>query len=384
MKKTTGGNRIVFFLGAGFSKGVCRDIPITSELMGATLKKLQEVGKRSFRQEMVVESVKQVIGKIFPHLEPKEADLESFLGVLDSLRRNKKDAKILRVNPDMVWRTFISALGWAVHYSKDYEDYQKDEAMSTLIKIMQDCQQQGGSVSVLTTNYDLIADKAAFWINDRHLGHPKSEKNPCRDKRRYTYGYGIPIEVFKIKNNKPKRVEDFEPWLPFDKGIPIYKLHGSVNWAYCKKCDRLYLPFEKNDLMSFFLFSHNPLYCFNCGEKYEYLLIPPTPIEESYNNPLLEEIWRCAEDALAKAHGVIFIGYSLPLADPLVTHLILRARAKSSGNPQGRWKYWVFNPDCCVHQRFHSLLGLAEGNDYEEFTPKQFNAKWTERILNTL
>jgi hypothetical protein len=102
---------------------------------------------------------------------------------------------------------------------------------------------------------------------------------------------------------------------------------------------------------------------------------------KDYGAPLLQKIWRLAEDALAETQQVVFIGYSLPPADPFVAHLILRARARSCSKTG--WKYWVFNKDACAHERFRSLLGPAEANILEKFTPQTFAAQWLHKILDS-
>lgn len=359
---------LVMFLGAGFSRAF--GMPLTDQLLRQIFASVDGAVQRE---------LKAAICKFFPHAaNSAEADFEVLLGLLDSLLDDKvaRDRIFPRGDVSLVRSALLAGLGRVVHYSKDYSTYRTDLMMDSLIRILEACH-QAYQLVIVTTNYDLIPDKAIGWLNDRALGYDDLDK-PARDIRRFTYGSYI-RGVWDSRPEGPALIEAYHHWQPFESGIQVYKLHGSLNWAYCSRCGEVDLSFGLTDLLA--VYSLEPIRCAaGCGGTYTWLIVPPTHLK-TYEYPLLKKTWLNAEAALTAAQRVVFIGYSLPPPDPLVALLILRARAAQSSEKFG---YWVVNPDCRVHERFRTLLGRPEVMVPDEFNPESFLRQWTPTLIETV
>jgi hypothetical protein len=94
----------------------------------------------------------------------------------------------------------------------------------------------------------------------------------------------------------------------------IMKLHGSINWLYCPNCSRLYVHRYKNIGINYAdVCPHCPV---NEDQKIllEEMILTPTMLKELQNHHL-GLTWQHAFMELNQADKVVFIGYSLPLAD---------------------------------------------------------------------
>lgn len=91
----------------------------------------------------------------------------------------------------------------------------------------------------------------------------------------------------------------------------ILKLHGSLNWGYCQKCDEIVYFDETIDF-----FNLNEVECRKCKEeKLQRILIPPTLSKLTKAPSQLVSIWRKAYTYLKFCEKLYFIGYSFPETD---------------------------------------------------------------------
>lgn len=124
----------------------------------------------------------------------------------------------------------------------------------------------------------------------------------------------------------------------------ILKLHGSLNWGFCRKCGNIYYFDEKiHDGLA----SSKGLECKKCSGKLDRIIIPPKlsklikpeqnnsePNDES--NPLkspyfqLRSIWSKASDYLKMCDKLYFIGYSFPETDVQMKTFISNALRENS------------------------------------------------------
>jgi hypothetical protein len=119
-------------------------------------------------------------------------------------------------------------------------------------------------------------------------------------------GYGFPMNLVE-----PTPERGVVPQQ--DSYIKILKLHGSVGWYKDENNNCIFLLYSK------FLQFFNPLY----KDKKEPDFSPekemPVIIEPSFikliDTPEINEIWKQAAQAIAKADEIYIIGYSLPDAD---------------------------------------------------------------------
>ncbi len=366
---------IVFFLGAGFTKAMWSHAPITKELTDRVLSQVKELGGTHARV------LRNVIARIFPHLRHSEgyADVEQCLRLLFDLRERGRRSDARRIlgtaDPLHLWNLFVVALGRILNQTS-FQPYSQPPVCD-LVNMLKLCLREAKTVSVMTTNYDLIADKAVQIVND-HLRKPGRKKRwtpDTSDVRRYKYGFSV-RNLWTYKGGRPVHLNKSSHIDEQRIGISIFKLHGSLNWSYCENCGEIDLAFKGRDLRA--VYRLKPARCPVCNDNYQWLIIPPVPGKELQGRKKLEEMLRKAEQTLNRATHVIFIGYSLPPVDPHLLQLLIRSRCKPSS--RGRpWRYAIFNPDWSIHGRFVASFG--EGLHYGQFSPEQFCTHDLKEIL---
>lgn len=187
------------------------------------------------------------------------------------------------------------------------------------------------TVAILTFNYDICIDRAVLCSGfkiDYGLSEPKEEYN----------------------------------------SIPILKLHGSLNWSSSRNDNEIipwYLEDYHNSHQSISLLStefcalpigsqltemnNNTTYKTVTGEPF---IVPPTwNKQESHRN--ISKVWSRAASELSDAENIMVIGYSMPPTDSFFKYLYALGTV---GNSLLR-RFWVFNPDESVRNRFLELLG---------------------------
>lgn len=98
----------------------------------------------------------------------------------------------------------------------------------------------------------------------------------------------------------------------------IAKIHGSISWFSCSNCGSLNIKSKGTE--SHFLLSDKKNTCKQCGVKQQddFLFTPeiitPTMVK-MFSKQLYNNIWQNAEYMLKDAQEIIFVGYSMPLAD---------------------------------------------------------------------
>lgn len=201
---------------------------------------------------------------------------------------------------------------------------------------------------VITTNYDLIVDAALMYVSQQRLP-PGALPNYC-------------CGIANIASDTP------EP-----KFGTLLKLHGSLNWLFCRTCQRLVLGatdstrylsiFQKiasPDLRLSFTADGAP--CEICGRALRPLLVAPSHLKD-YRNPHLSQVWYEAQRLLRQAGRVVFIGYSLPDDDVEVVYLLKRGLAHITNPKQiAVVEYCQSNPNVArddhpVGRRYRALFG---------------------------
>lgn len=100
-----------------------------------------------------------------------------------------------------------------------------------------------------------------------------------------------------------------------DRGIKLFKLHGSMNWAYCPSCLTTIYTQERR--------IRPEQTCPNCDRALDALIVPPSPLKVP-PSPFLSALWKKAEWELSRAEAIVFIGYSLSDADANIRYLLFR------------------------------------------------------------
>jgi len=179
-------------------------------------------------------------------------------------------------------------------------------------------------VGVVTTNYDLFVERSL-----RHRPMRRGFGPGC-------YYGGLPRPQLLIGTTLPFSVLKPERWVELTGAVPIYKLHGSLNWSKAKDGLETY-----QDLRP--AFRHG-------GDA---AIVPP--VLEKDVPPWLRPIWSGAEKTLSEAECWIVCGYSLPTYDVAVNQLLRRAA-------EGRVKHiFVLDPNGSdLHHRYLSIAPRSE------------------------
>ena len=216
--------------------------------------------------------------------------------------------------------------------------------------------------------YQKLAELIRFMI---------SHAQPTHNISIITFNYDIAVELCLKRNNI-----DFNYSLS-DKlqgnGINLLKLHGSLNWTKCSECETI-VPFTKylipctqnigrdkikTDLLHFEVLRANDT---DCTHKNDYnpnivnkpVIIPPVINKTFYYNELFN-VWRKAALDLQKAENIFVIGYSLPDTDYFFKYLYALGTASETLFK----RFWVFDPDKSVEERFRRLLGNTAKQRFE-------------------
>lgn len=192
-----------------------------------------------------------------------------------------------------------------------------------------------------------------YYGDDKNLSHYSNLLNRfiqslTKDDTIITFNYDVLIDDFLNKNGF---LPDYGIDLQYKKlseketHIPLFKLHGSLNWSICGKCqkpswneyDNLLKRSKstKNDDESdelYQLFELTNRRICQTNEKHrrieETLIVPPSWNKHDY--PYIKDLWLKASNNLKNANKIIFIGYSFPQTDIYFKYLLLTSLPKSN------------------------------------------------------
>jgi len=161
-----------------------------------------------------------------------------------------------------------------------------------------------------------------------------------------------------------------------DKGIPLLKLHGSVNWSTCTKCEKI-IPVTMEE---FFMAHTSPprsdtshvkipvgqlsggAHCQGATPG-QWLIVPPTWSKAEYHRTIAS-VWSRAAQELSGAESIFVIGFSLPPTDSFFEYLYSLGTV---GKPLRR--FWVVDIDQTgeIEKRYKRLLGPAAEQRFNYF-----------------
>jgi hypothetical protein len=225
------------------------------------------------------------------------------------------------------------------------------------------------SFVIITLNWDIVAERML-------------------EREKISFSYPGAIEEFEEeKSSSINSTNDNKSHLP------IYKMHGSSNWAYCDICRRWWhFPLKhgkgvlnKNVLLKkadFEMFGKeidegdflNRPNCPKCrgddekhgnvsGDKEQDKFRLSTRVGTfSFRKDLVrfQEIWEKAHTELQEADKWLFVGYSLPEADYEFKHL-LKSAQMSHKNPENLRIEVVLKEDIEASDRYKALFGTKLG-----------------------
>jgi hypothetical protein len=338
------GKSIVYVLGAGASKAVIPDAPLMAQLLPEALNLFDEDPLYSHKPwSDRVRRIKDFINDFYnlnpgtlPNLEDILTQLDDALIENRSLSKDYDLPTIRIIREDLVY-TICEILRLRLDDRQARGRHLMQQFMHKL----------GPNDSILSLNYDIIVDNALFqYRRARYVDYGLSVRYVL-DEGKWERSYESPVSQLNLP--------------------PLYKLHGSLNWLYCSSCQQLDITIYMKGVQLIYAPDTN-VGCPDCRGHYDPLIITPTLLK-AYNNIMLREAWRRAEDKISKADEIVFIGYSLPYADTHLRCMLSRALYKNrirhgmvQGEPE-KCKIHVVGmspPYSETHERYIKLFGEVE------------------------
>lgn len=288
-------NKVVIFLGAGFS------VPLGLPAMGSFLSFADSTDRISDDDRTFLAKLLLQARGANTFLESSPTNLEDILtfaqmaerlglveaaadGETQSTRLRQIIRKIYTCVGDVdnfwnVFATFETFLGIRIHDIRN-------------------------RLQIITTNYDLNAECA--------LLRARCKSNP-----------GFPISRVTVD-----RLPDSGLYAP--DGIPIHKLHGSVNWFPADDPTQLLVEDRVVRVRGNERFDVDiPRVCASdYAPPGVPAIIPPSFLKPDLDSSL-SRVWANAASALASAHTVVFVGYSFPPSDREMMYLLATAFSKN-------------------------------------------------------
>lgn len=314
--------RIVFFIGAGFTKAVANTAPTGTEFLSKAFDH-----RGLFIRDERVKRVKRFIESTYYHLNGIYPNIEDVLSLIDYVIQKKEALSkdylledVITVRNDLIY-LIGEVIKSSIENSQGKKRLSRDfiEKISNLLK-------NDAKISIITTNYDVIIDNALL-----------EKKQSCN------YGVRLRYKIYwdtnRTKtNSRPKKSMDYsfsDSRGEINKGdIPLLKIHGSLNWFCCPKCDEVDITIGKKEATAL-IADQSKFLCANpyCTSNYEPLIVTPTMLKV-YDNTFLQKLWALSENTISEANHLVFIGYSLPEADYHIRSLLVKALVKNNGNPR--------------------------------------------------
>lgn len=196
--------------------------------------------------------------------------------------------------------------------------------------------QKRNDFALISTNYDILIDKSILEIG-----------------KDIDYGFNYNEQAY------------------FTESIPLFKIHGSLNWLYCPVCKKIKITHNLKSMLSLVgvLYGLINAVCPNCHSLMESVIIPPSFFKD-YQNMYSNNIWNNAEQQLSNAQKIIFCGYSFPDADIYIKYLLKRVEMINRNNVS----YYVVNN----HTNKSESDKILEQQRYQRFFHNKNKVVFTE------
>ena len=177
------------------------------------------------------------------------------------------------------------------YFTKGVQDhsYKQDDYLNFIKYIKK--RRGTNSVTLITTNWDTLLEKYFDLFN-------------------ITYRYGFQRPYTSMENYSDKHNAE----------ILLLKIHGSANWLKCLHCGAISI-FQQNEAAVSLFEDEKQEKCVLCGAGESFSapslqpeIITPTMLK-SFSSRLYSNLWGSSSSELSSATHIIFVGYSLPIAD---------------------------------------------------------------------
>ena len=294
-------NKIVYILGAGFSKPV--GIPEQNKILPEILKYAPDIRLKVFLESLYNHIEGISLEDIFTALDKSISDNSVYhrFGIKDNLK----------IREDFINGIIKRLTDKTKHDSVDYINDFANHLIS-----LRTLSNSTDPFAVISTNWDSLLDNSFESTVLNKFTKPNEDRNIFIDYCTYTQYFdasNIPCNLIKAKGFT---------------NLKLLKPHGSVNWSICPSCNSLFIKFDNTpDTI-------NTKICRICKDNLGFqhflrpLLISPTFVKD-LDNVHLKFIWWNAGFELIEATHIVFIGYSLPLSDYELRYLFTRSINKA-------------------------------------------------------
>ncbi len=314
-------NKTVYILGAGFS-------------MSANAPSQEKLVEKIFELDLIpnvfmdgkVAEFKQFLSTtlMIPEVHMKDVPLEDIFTpldrcILDNISFRNLSIDEVRGKRDLVYYLIGRTLQYILNNNPEKEYINR--FARHLVKSSSARKNKNYSnvdnVSVITTNWDILLDTSIQTEIDKSH-YLKAVVDYC-------------CHISSFDKNDERIKPGLEVLGRGDFNVKVLKLHGSLNWLQCQRCQRLYV--DGYDKIAVNQYLHHE-FCRHCNENFDNdfnceshrlspNLIMPTFLK-NLSNPQYKLIWQNAGIELSEASKIVFIGYSLPYADFEMRQLLSR------------------------------------------------------------
>lgn len=333
----------MFFLGAGasYSDGV----PLQKDIIPTILNPRPEEFKESKLRKLVSVFIEDNFSysrdeEIYPTLENVFSYLNHFIENDVALSKIYSLEKLIQIKEGLIkliyYITSKSTKRPLTQYELEKNGRDKDSIYSFF---WEKAVKTNRNFSVITTNYDNQIDDAF-------------------DKWMYAK-YGLIDYCIRFINyTKEEDFIGFDWWVNPREPIPnwkdcdprpikLIKIHGSLNWKFCKCCSETLLTpwnrhinLETGELTRFdphwFGEGEDMTRCPRDGYPLSTMIVPPS-YSKSLRHPVIQNLMHEAQKEIRVAKKVAFVGYSFPDAD-------IHIKAIFNKNLRDDSKLYVVNP----------------------------------------
>jgi hypothetical protein len=351
--------KTVFILGAGFSKAAGG--PLQSEILGNIFEQNTNELDGDYRQ--LYEENRRWLNDFLEnehYVEPehfKDVALEDLYTpidrcILDNVAyRNNSPSELIEARQKL--NSLIVML--IDHKLRgDRAEFRHADRFAEYLVSLKRANPNKDPFSIISTNWDILIDNA---VKLRTILN-KDTIDYCFDVLPYR------TNQFSPNSTSPDR-DNFK--------IKILKLHGSMNWLRCQRCQRVFITFFEKIALDDYLRKPPCRLCLanhSTGSELEAQaslvsdLVMPTFLK-GLNNIQLKLVWHTAALELSAASNIVFIGYSFPTADFELRQLLSRNVKHSTRidvilHPQDKPSRPTRNSTFLPEFRYRSFFGRRE------------------------
>lgn len=307
--------KTVFILGSGFSQPIA---PSQAQILHNVI---------NLTKEFVLNKDSDKLKNIWPQFETARNELTSFISELFHCSTNKisecelediftildkainKHQNVYNLSDDKLaikrrqLNLCISYMFDAILYGVDttfYDVLSRNiiESRITATNIDKD------KFSFINLNWDLLFDNSLY----RQAQIYNNDNTP-----KVSLDYCFYTDAFR--NNKSHNYPHITLKARGIKNIKLLKPHGSFNWLVCKNCGKVFVDFSNDNKIAVLEHIMNENYCDKCGKAALISVIQTPTLVKDFDNVHLADILHNIQIELIEANKIVFVGYSLPLAD---------------------------------------------------------------------